>query len=163
MSTKWNKALISGFIALTISLMTFTTSAETFRNTERYNLENGVSLKGFDPVSYFPEGGSNPQEGSEEFALEYKGVVYNFASQSNQDQFLSNPSRYEPTYGGWCAYAMASGAQVDIRPQFFSINGNRLHFFVSSRAKRNFDREVEDHENRADQFWKQISGEEPRN
>jgi hypothetical protein len=57
---------------------------------------------------------------------------------------------------------MASGSQVDIQPEIFSINGNRAHFFVSNRAKRSFDRDVLDHETRADSNWKRISGESPR-
>jgi hypothetical protein len=57
---------------------------------------------------------------------------------------------------------MASGSQVDIQPGIYTIHGNRLHFFVSRRAKANFDADVMGHEVRADGFWKQISGEEPR-
>jgi hypothetical protein len=57
---------------------------------------------------------------------------------------------------------MASGTQVDIEPQYFTIHGNRAHYFVSARAKRNFDRDITGFEARADNNWKQISGEEPR-
>ncbi len=162
MQLQWNKVLKTSMLMTILGMLTLAAKADDFRNIEQYNLENTVSLKGYDPVSYFPEGGSTPQMGSSEFALEYKGVTYLFTSQSNQDQFLTDPSKYEPTYGSWCAYAMASGSKVDIQPHLFTISGNRLHLFVASRAKRNFDRDIESHENRADGFWKQISGEEPR-
>lgn len=162
MKNQWSKVLKTSLLVAVLGLMNFTASANDFRNTELYNLERSVSLKGYDPVSYFPEGGSVPQIGRQEFALDYKGVTYLFTSQSSQDQFLTAPQKYEPTYGGWCAYAMASGSRVDIQPELFTVHGNRLHLFVAARAKRNFDRAIEDHEKRADQFWKQISGEQPR-
>lgn len=135
---------------------------ENTRNTADYNLQNGVGLKGFDPVAIFPEGGGQPMMGKQQFKLDYMGVTYFFTSASNLDLFVNNPEKYEPTYGGWCAYAMASGSQVDIQPHLFTIHGNRAHYFVANRAKQNFDRDILGHENRADKFWKQISGENPR-
>jgi hypothetical protein len=138
--------------------------AQATRDVSKYNLfVPGENLNGYDPVGYFPEGGGRPQLGSPEISLAYEGVTYNFATPENMDLFLSNPGKYEPTYGQWCAYAMASGSYVKINPLFYTIHGNRLHLFVARRAKMNFDADVAGHEDRADEFWKQISGEEPRN
>ena len=137
-------------------------NAQVGRNAMEYNIEMGLGLKGYDPVSYFPEGGGSPLMGQEMFKLEYMGVTYQFASAAHLDLFIENPDKYEPTYGGWCAYAMASGSKVDIQPTLFTLNGNRLHFFVSKRAKQNFDSDIAGFEVRADEFWKQISGEKPR-
>lgn len=136
--------------------------AQISRNIPVYNLEAGIGLKGYDPVSYFPEGGGNPLPGDSDISLNFEGVIYLFSNTTNRDQFMENPGRYEPTYGGWCAYAMASGSTVDIQPMIFTINGNRLHFFVSHRAKRNFDSDILGFETRADEFWRKISGEDPR-
>lgn len=136
--------------------------AQEFRNVREYNLQNEVALKGYDPVSYFPEGGNKPLVGVNQYKLNYMGVIYFFANAKNFDLFAKEASKYEPTYGGFCAYAMASGSKVDIDPLIYTINGKRLHFFVSQRAKRNFDADISGHEVRADGFWKQISGEEPR-
>ncbi|MCR9206452.1 MAG: hypothetical protein NXH75_17855 [Halobacteriovoraceae bacterium] len=134
------------------------------RNSTEYNLQGGIGLKGYDPVSYFAEGGDTPAKGSSSISLSYKGVTYLFASQSNKATFQSFPEKYEPTYGGWCAWAMAAGRgqKVDIDPLLFTIHGNRAHFFIAPSAKRNFDRNVSRFESRADQNWKRISGEEPR-
>lgn len=150
--------LVSLALALGLNL---SANAQT-RNATEYNLDQGIALKGYDPVSYFPEGGARPQIGKRELRLDYMGVTYYFSSPENLDLFAQNSEKYEPTYGGWCAYAMASGSKVDIQPTIFTLNGNRLHFFVSRRAKQNFDSDVVGHETRADAFWKDISGEEPR-
>lgn len=134
--------------------------AQEARNVAEYNLTAGVGLKGADPVSYFNEG--DKQNLGEQQSFDHLGVVYNFNSQKNLDLFETNPEKYEPTYGGWCAFAMASGSQVDIDPDIYTINGNRIHFFVSRRAKELFDADIPSFEARADGFWKNISGEEPR-
>lgn len=136
--------------------------ADGVRNFAEYNLSAGVGLKGFDPVAVFPEGGGTPLMGRAEFRVDYQGVTYFFAQELHRDIFNLNPGKYEPTYGGWCAYAMASGSKIDIQPHLFTIHGNRAHYFVSARAKTNFDRDIAGYESRADGFWKQISGEDPR-
>jgi YHS domain-containing protein len=156
-NTKWILSIIVGLFAFSSA------QAQGTRNTSEYNLQAGVGLKGHDPVSYFPEGGGQPQVGRQNLRLDYMGVNYFFATAQNLDLFVENPDKYEPTYGGWCAYAMASGSKVDIKPLIYTIHKNRIHFFVSRRAKQNFDTDIAKYEARADGFWKQISGEEPRN
>lgn len=153
-----------GLVGLILGLLLSVSSAyaQAGRNVAEYNLTRGVGLKGFDPVSFFPEGGSTAMAGNSAIKYEHLGVTYQFASEANRETFISNPNKYEPTYGGFCAYAMASGSKVDIRTEFYTINGNRLHFFVSARAKRNFDRDIESFEERADGHWMRISGETPR-
>jgi YHS domain-containing protein len=144
------------------ALLSVMAAAAQGRNVGEYNIQSGIGLKGYDPVSYFPEGGGQPQMGQPDFQLEYMGVVYLFSKAENLDQFIQNPDKYEPTYGGWCAYAMASGSKVDIQPMIYTIHGNRLHFFIAKRAKQNFDSDVIGYERRADEFWKKFSGEGPR-
>ena len=156
--TRWTITLV----ALLFSALSF---AQVGRNVSEYNLEAGnLGLKGYDPVSYFAEGGSQPAKGDASISIEHKGVVYNFASVENREIFKVMPERYEPTYGGYCAWAMSvrNGSKVDIDPLLYTINGNRAHFFIVPSAKRNFDRGISRFEPRADRNWKRISGKEPR-
>jgi YHS domain-containing protein len=132
------------------------------RNVHEYNLQNGLALKGFDPVAVFPEGGGKPVRGVAAFREDYLGATYLFANAADQAEFLKDPSKYEPTYGGWCAYAMSEGTKVDIQPTLFTLKGRRAFYFVSGRAKQNFDHDVDGREALADGFWMQMSGEEPR-
>ncbi len=151
------------------SLSIFTaqySSAQSGRNTSEYNLENGVGLKGYDPVAAFPEGGGFAQVGQAQFRAEYLGVTYLFANEQNRDLFLLSPEKYEPTYGGWNAYSMGLLPRIyvktDIIPRFFTIHGNRAHYFVSRSSKARFDEQLEIVEATADENWKAISGEDPR-
>lgn len=161
-SNKIKSITIGAIIAAGLWGGTFA-SAQEMRDVSKYNLfVPGENLNGYDPVGYFPEGGGKPQLGSTELSLTYMGVTYNFATAENRDLFLQNPNKYEPTYGQWCARAMAAGSYVKINPLIYTIHGNRLHFFVNKRAKDFFDADLEALEASADGFWKQISGEEPR-
>ncbi len=140
----------------------FSAQASADRNIAEYNLQGNVGLKGFDPVSYWPEGGGLPKKGEASLSLNYEGVVYHFSSEENRDLFQLIPEKYEPTYGGFCAWAMAHGSKVDIDPEIFTISGNRIHFFVALRPQRNFLKDITKYEALADDFWKSISGELPR-
>jgi YHS domain-containing protein len=96
---------------------------------KHFNIKGNIALEGFDPVSYF-EG--KPQEGKSEFRFSYKAVTYQFASQSNLTKFKASPGKYEPAYGGWCAYAMGeSGEKVKIDPETFTILDGRLYLFYN--------------------------------
>lgn len=85
-------------------------------------LGEGIGLVGYDPVSYFPEGGGAPQKGSIKIAVEHAGVTYRFASQEHLSAFKQSPEKYLPQYGGWCAWAVAElGARVDVDPLSYHL------------------------------------------
>ena len=163
-------------VGLLLSVFAITASAGEGRNVELHNLDadgkgfvNGfvdeertIVRPGFDPVSVFPESGGIALAGKAEFSLDYEGVEYLFANEENMKTFLTNPDKYEPTYGGYCARAMVVGQKVHINTSLSTVVGNRSFFFVNSRAKKFFDRDITGNAKKADQEWKRISGEEPR-
>jgi len=132
------------------------------RKAEAYNLTEGLAMLGYDPVPFFNEVGGEALQGQKDYTAEYGGVTYLFSSLETQELFFSNPTRFEPTYGGWCAFAMSNQAYVPVDPNLFTIHGNRLHLFSSRGAKARFDADLESREQLADDFWKSETGEEPR-
>ncbi len=132
------------------------------RNEAEYSNQYAVVLNGYDPVTYFSEGGGTPQKGQPTIAFTYGQRMYHFVSPENRDLFKSNPLKYEPTYGSWCAYAMARGSKVRINPLIFTVAKNRSHFFISRSAKNSFDEDLRNYEDNADQVWFDFSGEAPR-
>ncbi|MEO1694843.1 MAG: YHS domain-containing (seleno)protein, partial [Pseudomonadota bacterium] len=85
----------------------------------------GVAIKGFDPVAYFTVG--KPTKGSREFTSKHKGATWRFASAENKALFDANPAKYEPAYGGYCAYGVAQGALVKIEGNAWAIRGGKLY------------------------------------
>lgn len=107
--------------------------------------KKGLALEGYDPVAYFPDHGGKATEGKEAISVTHRGVTYRFASEENKKVFLETPERFEPQYGGWCAWAMAEneggkGEKVDVDPKSFTVEGDRLFvfydgFFADTRKK----------------------------
>ena len=92
--------------------------------------ENSLAVGGYDLVSYFIQ--DNPQKGKESIALNWEGARYLFANQENKALFKKNPEKYLPAYGGWCAYAMVKGKEVEINPKAFHIQQGKLYFFYKT-------------------------------
>jgi YHS domain-containing protein len=91
----------------------------------------GVAVDGYDPVSYFLPSNS-PTKGKSEIAFTYKGIKYLFSSEENRKKFQDNPEKYEPEFGGWCAYAMGeNGDKVEIDPKRFKIVNGKLNLFYN--------------------------------
>jgi YHS domain-containing protein len=96
-----------------------------------YNVEkSGLAIHGYDPVAYFTE--HKAIEGKKEISTYFNGVTYRFSSIKNRDLFKANPGKYEPQYGGWCAYAMgANGEKVAIDPETFKVLDGKLYLFYN--------------------------------
>ena len=128
-----------------------------------YNLEKSVALSGYDPVAYFA---GDPAEGKSSIETSYRGVTYRFANQKTRELFLGMPDRFEPAYGGWCAYAMAkTGDKVEIDPESYLIeNGQLLVFykgFLNNTRKKWGKEGGAKLGPKADTAWQKISGEKP--
>ena len=97
--------------------------------TKHHNLKDRVAVDGYDLVSYYDH---SPREGSDEVTVNYKGITYYFSNEANASKFQSNPEKYEPAYGGWCAYAMgATGEKVKVDPETYKIIDGRLYLFYN--------------------------------
>ncbi|MFK7760171.1 MAG: YHS domain-containing (seleno)protein [Phycisphaerales bacterium] len=143
------------------------TTAAPIRNIKEWDLsKKSLAIDGYDPVAYFPEGGSKPTKGKKSITLTYKGVNYRFASAANREAFEKNPSKYEPAFGGWCAWAMSKGTKTEINPKTYIIKDDRLYLFYNGLfGNTKDDWEKGNHASLSDQAdaeWKTISGESPR-
>lgn len=165
-------AIILGVVAICVGealpVQPVEQPAEPVRAVHLYNLPKNstLAMKGYDPVAYFPEGGKKAIRGLESISLTYKSVTYRFASEEHLALFRKDPSRYEPAYGGWCAWAMLDGDKVEVDPRKFIVKDGRLFLFYNgllndTRAKW-LDHDHEAQAAKADAQWKKLSGEEPR-
>jgi YHS domain-containing protein len=98
------------------------------RKIEYYNLTNGLMNQGYDLVSYFEL--NKAEKGNPSVKYTSMGVTYYFSSNAHREKFILNPIKYEPQYGGWCAYAMGySGEKVEVDPNTFKIYQGKLYLF----------------------------------
>jgi YHS domain-containing protein len=66
-----------------------------------------VMLKGHDVVSYFVD--NKHALGSAQFASQYEGVTFHFASAAHKALFDKEPTKYLPQYGGYCTNGIVYG------------------------------------------------------
>ena len=116
-------------LSTTIAFSFGKVSAQTEVRKKNFNTEkNGLAIKGYDPVAYFES--NKAIEGKSSINLLIDGITYYFSTPQNKELFRANPSKYEPQYGGWCAYAMgATNEKVEIDPATFKITNGKLYLF----------------------------------
>jgi peroxiredoxin len=103
--------------------------------------------------------------GDASIVADHGSVRYRFATIAHRDAFVANPHKYEPAYGGWCAWAIKDGDKVEVDPKKFIVKDGRLYLFYNgfwgdTKAKW----EKLDHAQQVrqgDALWKKLSGEEP--
>jgi YHS domain-containing protein len=117
---------------LLLSVLTITTAnGQSAKRLKEFNLEKGVAIQGYDPVAYFVQ--NKAKKGNKDFAAVADGVTYYFSTAANKELFIKDYLKYEPQYGGWCAYAMGdSNDKVEIDPETFKIVNGKLYLFYHS-------------------------------
>lgn len=124
------KTIISTFILSLIGVAALYAQQTDVRKMQ-FNVEkSGLAIQGYDPVAYFIS--NNAVEGKKDISTVYEGITYRFSSLQNRDAFKANPVKYEPQYGGWCAYAMgAKGEKVEVDPGTFKVTDGKLYLFYN--------------------------------
>lgn len=117
-------------IALTIFGLSSVAQEANALRKKHFNLESGLAIKGYDPVAYFTQ--NKAVKGKKELAVSHQGVLYYFSSETNKEAFKAAPLKYEPEYGGWCAYAMGEkGEKVSVDPETFKLLNGKLYLFYN--------------------------------
>jgi YHS domain-containing protein len=123
------KYLLS-FITLAVFSLSVTAQDAAALRKKNFNLDDGIAIKGYDPVAYFSQ--NKAVKGKKELAVSYQGILYYFSTAENKEAFKASPFKYEPEYGGWCAYAMGNtGEKVSVDPETFKIVNGKLYLFYN--------------------------------
>ena len=109
------------------------------------------AIRSHDPVAYFDRKG--PVKGTKQFSHAWRGATWYFASAENRDKFAAAPERYAPQYGGYCAYAVASGYTADIDPNAWSIVDDKLYLNYSLSVRERWNKDIPGHIRRGDANW----------
>lgn len=93
----------------------------------------GVAIKGYDTVAYFIEG--RPMRGSSKYEVSWQDARWRFATAEHRDLFASNPDRYAPQYGGFCASYLAVGGIAGADPEAWVIIDDKLYLAWSKEGR----------------------------
>ena len=160
MTGKRNRTKIATVLGISLCVLGFTdviAQEESIRLKE-FNLQDDtVAVQGYDVVSYFM---GTPQKGKKTFTYNFKGVIYWFNNRENLQLFKKQPDKFEPTYGGWCAFAMGeTGEKIKIDPKTFKIIDGKLYLFYNfyfNNTLIDWNKDESDLKVKADDNWHKI-------
>lgn len=138
-------------IAVPLGTLLFPSISEAMQ----VNAEEGIAVRGTDVVAYFTEG--RAVAGRPEFTFAWRGATWRFASAANRDRFATDPERYAPAYGGFCAYAVSEGYTAPIDPEAWRIVDGRLFLNYDRSIKRRWERDIPGRIARGDANWPRLS------
>jgi YHS domain-containing protein len=115
--------------------------------------DDKLMLLGHDAVAYFTR--NDAVKGDPAIKAEHVGVTWRFASEANKAEFLANPQKYMPQFGGFCAnginYAVPWGAGGG--PNTWRIYRGKLYVFGGQASRDQFEMDTELNLQRAHQYW----------
>ncbi len=115
---------------------------------------DGWAIDGFDPVAYFRD--HAVIQGSRREAIRWRGAQWCFKSAAYREAFESDPHRYAPRYGGYCALALAHGELTPSDPQVWSIEQGQLFLNASLAARVAWLADPAANIRRADTYWARL-------
>jgi YHS domain-containing protein len=136
--------------ALLVSSLSFAANVEVNANS------NDLAIKGYDTVSYFTKGA--PTKGSDKFTAAYNGAIYQFSTADNRDLFQSEPSKYAPQYGGFCAFGVTMNKKFDTDPTAWHIRGDKLYLNLNKDVQKKWVTDIPGYIETAQTNWVDIKG-----
>ena len=117
---------------------------------------NDLAIHGYDAVSYFTD--SKAIKGSNKYTASYKSAIYQFSSEKNRDQFQTNPNRFAPQFGGFCAMGVALNKKLDADPTAWKIVEGKLYLNLNKAVQKKWLSDVPTHLATANRVWSGIQG-----
>jgi len=138
---------------LSLLLLTLGLALPAFAQTKTLlNLDKtGVAIQGYDSVAFFTDG--KPVKGKLELAIKQDGALYFFASKEHRELFKSDPAKYEPVFGGYCAYGVSKGKLVEVDVDAFQIVNGRLLLQYSKGVRDDFNKDTKGNLAKAEANW----------
>lgn len=120
-----------------------------------YFEQDGVALRGYDPVAYFTDG--KPTKGTGAHTYEYKGSKFQFATAANQRRFARDPAKYAPQFGGFCAFGTANGYKVSTQPDAFAVVDGKLYLNHNLKVLELWQADVPGYITQAQTNWPEVA------
>lgn len=159
-----NKRFFSISVAIIMALSGTNLYAQhPIKTAEGNNLNldsNGVMAQGYDVVEMH----THPDQtikGDAQFQSPFGGAKYYFSTEANKKLFDTNPAKYAPAFGGYCAIA---AAQHNLRPVEIwthTIANGQLVFNHNARALSLWQNNVKKNFKNATKNWPILNSKAP--
>lgn len=115
---------------------------------------NDVILAGYDTVAYHTQG--KAVKGQAEITAVYNDAIYRFSSVQHRDLFVSNPEKYAPAYGGYCALGAAYGKKFPVDGLAFKVLDGTLYVNKNLEIAKTWNQDISGYLKRSDKHWPAI-------
>ncbi len=115
---------------------------------------DNVAIKGYDTVAYFTEG--QAMKGENKFVASWNDAEWHFANVAHRDLFTTNPERYAPQFGGFCANGLSKefkGVKVAADPEAWTIVDGKLYIKFSKAARDRWRKDKAEKIKEAEESW----------
>ena len=136
-------------------LSSFSFAADIDMNAD----SNDLAIKGFDPVAYFTQG--KAVTGDINYTATHKGAIYRFSSEEHRNLFKTNPDKYAPQYGGYCAFGVAMEKKFDTDPTAWKIIANKLYLNLNKNVQKKWAQDTQGYIAQSDSNWIDIRNQTP--
>lgn len=140
-------------ILLTLAVILVGTPALAAKDPVFSNLF-GIAIRGYDPVAYFTE--MKPVKGSKDFETEWNGATWRFANEEHLNIFQSDPEKYAPQYGGYCAWAVSNNYTASTQPDAWTIFEDKLYLNYSLNVRSQWEQDIPGNVERGDANWPSV-------
>ena len=137
--------LLSAFVLFSI--------AQSYAQREVY-IKSNVAIDGYDPVAYFKV--AMPVKGRPEFSYKWKDALWYFFSKANLDDFKSDPEKFAPQFGGYCAYGMAEGHKASTSPDAWTVVDDKLYLNYNKNVKDLWNKDRSGNIEKATKNWPSV-------
>jgi len=105
-------------------------------------------------VAFFTD--HKPVKGDPRFLSKRDGGIYFFASKEHKELFNADPGKYEPVYGGFCAYGVSRSRLVEIDVNAFQIVDGKLLLQYSTDIRDDFNQDAKSNLAKAEANWPKL-------
>ena len=140
------KKLFALTLLLAVALPAFS-QTKTLLNLDKA----GIAIQGHDPVAFFTE--NKPVKGKPEFVARHAGATYLFASKEHRDLFKADPAKYEPAFGGYCAFGVSKNRLIEIDVNAFQVVDGKLLLQYSKSIREDFNKDAKGNLAKANANW----------
>ncbi len=120
-------------------------------NTSEVFATSEGAIQGYDPVAYFTD--SKPVKGTSEHVYSYLDQSWHFVSKEHLELFKSNPEKYVPQFGGYCAYGMSRGYKAQTDPDAWTIAEGKLYLNYNLEVRATWNANQTELINKANANW----------
>jgi YHS domain-containing protein len=139
------------YLVASIAVLGVFTTSVFARDIVNVSGASGVALDGYDPVAFFLD--KKPMNGDPDISATHNGAKYFFASKEHKTAFETDPQKYVPQFGGYCAFGVAVGALFPVDINTWQIKDGKLYLNLNPAVLNLFNKDPGGYIAKAEKNW----------